>query len=365
MSKGSEKTEKPTPKKIREARQEGQVARSQDLGAWATVLAATYMLQFTLSAGGPRMQTLFRDIAALIPAPTEAGALAILVEGAKTAAVLAGPFAVVLALAAFAASASQGGIHAATKSLKPKFSRLSPLQGFKRIMGPQAAWEAVKAVTKTSVAGYLVYRSLTTLAPLLAGAGSMPLAATLGVVGGTAMALMRDVALAGLLMGLADYAYQRRRLVKQLRMTKHEVKQEYKQAEGDPQLKGAIRSRQMAMSRNRMMSAVADADVVLVNPTHVAVAVRYQADRGAPRVVAKGAGLVAARIREEADRHRIPMVQDVPLARALHAACDLGQEIPAELFTAVAQVLAFVLALRARGSAAGTHRVPTLASARA
>jgi flagellar biosynthetic protein FlhB len=120
----------------------------------------------------------------------------------------------------------------------------------------------------------------------------------------------------------------------------------------------------MAMSRNRMMSAVADADVVLVNPTHVAVALRYQPDRGAPRVVAKGAGHVATRIREEADRHRVPMVQDVPLARALHAACDLDQEIPVELFTTVAQVLAFVLALRAKGGAAGTHRVPQQAGRR-
>jgi flagellar biosynthetic protein FlhB len=190
----------------------------------------------------------------------------------------------------------------------------------------------------------------------------MPLATSVSLVAGTAMSLMRDVALAGLAMGLADYAYQRQRINKQLRMTRHEVKQEHRQSEGDPHVKGAIRSRQLAMSRNRMMSAVADADVVLVNPTHVAVALRYQPDRGAPRVVAKGAGSVAARIREEAEKHRVPMVHDVPLARALHKACDLDQEIPAELFTAVAQVLAFVLALRARWTAAaGSLRPPALA----
>jgi flagellar biosynthetic protein FlhB len=141
-------------------------------------------------------------------------------------------------------------------------------------------------------------------------------------------------------------------------MTRREVKEEHKQSEGDPQLKGAIRSRQLAMSRNRMMSEVAKADVVLVNPTHVAVALRYDPARGAPRVVAKGAGAVAARIRERAGEHRVPMVEDVPLARALHAQCDLGQEIPGELYEAVARVLAFVMALRRRGSAGGTHRVP-------
>ncbi len=362
---GGEKTEKPTPKKINDARKEGQIARTQDLGAWATVLAATYMIQFTIRAASPRMQDLFAQITDVVQAPSQAGALAILAEGGRVTAILTAPFALALGLVAFAASASQGGVHLATKNLKPKMSRLSPLQGFKRIAGPQAGWEAAKAVAKSSVAAYLVYRAVMDLAPILTGVGSMSLVTALETTGRVAMTLMRDVAIAGLVMGLADYAYQRRRIGKQLRMTKHEVKQEMKQSEGDPHVKGAIRSKQMAMSRNRMMSAVADADVVLVNPTHVAVALRYQPDRGAPRVVAKGAGLVAARIRDEADKHRIPMVQDVPLARALHASCDLDQEIPADLFTAVAQVLAFVLALKARGSAAGTHRIaPALARAR-
>ena len=155
----------------------------------------------------------------------------------------------------------------------------------------------------------------------------------------------------------------KKRLMKQLRMTHQEMKDENKQSEGDPNLKGAIRSKQLAVSRNRMMSEIVSADVVLVNPTHVAVALRYEQGRGAPRVVAKGSGHVAARIRERAAEHRVPMVEDVPLARALHAACEVGQEIPAEVYTAVARVLAFVLGLRARGSAAGTHRVPAQTAA--
>jgi flagellar biosynthetic protein FlhB len=148
----------------------------------------------------------------------------------------------------------------------------------------------------------------------------------------------------------------RYRISKGLKMSHHEVKQEHRQSEGDPHMKGAIRSRQAAMARSRMMAEVPDADVVLVNPVHVAVALRYEPAKGAPRVVAKGAGEVAARIREKASEHRVPMVENVPLARALYRACDLGQEIPAELYTAVAQVLAFVLSLRARGSSAGLHR---------
>jgi flagellar biosynthetic protein FlhB len=143
-------------------------------------------------------------------------------------------------------------------------------------------------------------------------------------------------------------------------MTKQEVKDEARMSEGDPQLKGAIRSKQLAMSRNRMMAELPNADLVLVNPTHVAVALRYDPARGAPRVVAKGAGVVADRIREVATEHRIPLVADAGLARALFQACELKQEIPPELYAAVARVLAFVLNLKSRGSAAGLHRGPAV-----
>jgi flagellar biosynthetic protein FlhB len=144
--------------------------------------------------------------------------------------------------------------------------------------------------------------------------------------------------------------------MKQLKMSRYEIQQEHKQQEGDPHMKAARRAAQRAMSRNRMMAAVPDADVLLVNPTHVAVALKYEAARGAPRVVAKGAGEVAARLRALAEEHRVPMVQDIPLARALHASCEIDQEVPAQLFTAVARVLAFVMHLSARGVRGGMHR---------
>jgi flagellar biosynthetic protein FlhB len=141
-------------------------------------------------------------------------------------------------------------------------------------------------------------------------------------------------------------------------MSKEEVKQEYKQSEGDPMLKSAIRSRQLATSRNRMMADIATADVVLVNPTHVAVALRYEPSTGAPRVVARGAGAVAAKIRERAAEERIPLVRDIPLARALYSSTQVGQAIPSELFVAVASVLAFVISRRTVGSYGGEHRSP-------
>lgn len=149
---------------------------------------------------------------------------------------------------------------------------------------------------------------------------------------------------------------------KQLKMTKQEVKDEYKSSEGDPHQKGAIRSRQMAMRRNRMMADVPNADVIVVNPTHVAVALKYDPAKGAPRVVAKGGDHVAARIRALAEEHRIPLVSDIPLARTLFKTCDIGQEIPPDLYKAVATVLAFIMTLRKRGSTAGTHTVRTLAA---
>src|SRR3712207_6723052 len=168
--------------------------------------------------------------------------------------------------------------------------------------------------------------------------------------------MLRVVAVTGLVIAIADYVVVRVKMMKQLKMSRYEIEQEHKQSEGDPHVKAHRRAVQMSMSRGRMMAEVAEADVLLVNPTHVAVALRYEAAKGAPRVVAKGAGEVAARLRALAEEARVPMVQDIPLARALHASCELGQEVPAQLFTAVARVLAFVMHLGARGVRGGFHR---------
>jgi flagellar biosynthetic protein FlhB len=168
-----------------------------------------------------------------------------------------------------------------------------------------------------------------------------------------------------LLMAGADYAVVRKRNGKSLRMSKREVKDELKSSEGNPQMRGAIRSRAIAISRNRMIADVATADVVVLNPTHIAVALRYEAGQGAPRVVAKGGDHVAARIREAAARARVPMVEDVPLARTLYQVVEIGAEIPGDLFEAVARVLAFIMNLRRRGSASGSHKMRPAAQVRA
>jgi flagellar biosynthetic protein FlhB len=322
------------------------------------LLVASVLLPMLVRSGMKTAEKLFLLSTAVISDPDPTKAMKVMVTGLQDAAVTVAPLALGMMATGIAAAAAQGGLRPATKLLKPDFKRLNPFSGIKKTFGPHALWEAVKVTAKTGILGIVLYLQLRTMLPGLVTAGSMPLPTLLDLIAGTVLTLVRTAAAAGLVMAIADYAVVRRRIGKQLKMSKHEVKQEYKQQEGDPLLKGAIRSRQMAMSRQRMMSDLAKADVVLVNPTHVAVALRYDPSRGAPRLVAKGAGVVAARIREVAVERRIPMVQDVPLARALYKACDLGDEIPSDLYNAVAGVLAFVMTLKARGSAAGLHRNP-------
>lgn len=359
----SDKTEKPTPKRLKQARKEGRIGRTPDLGAWAGILAASVLLPMALRSGMRAASDMLTEVRAVIQRPDPALLLGMVRHGAYAAALAVAPLAVCLLLLGVAATAVQGGLYPATSMLKPKFSRLNPWPGVKRMFGPHAIWETVKAVVKTAVLGIVLWYSVRNLMPLLAGSGALPLSSTLNMISAAALTLIRTAALAGLVMAAADYAVVRRRTSKQLRMTKQEVKEEFKQTEGDPQLRAAIRSRQIAMSRNRMMAEAAKADVVVVNPTHVAVALRYEPKKGAPRVVAKGAGVIAAKIRAVASENRIPMISDVPLARALYKACELGQEIPPEMYGAVAKVLAFVLTLKRRGSAAGLHRTASSAMA--
>jgi flagellar biosynthetic protein FlhB len=357
-----EKTEQPTPQKKKKARQDGQVGRSADVGAWAGMLAASFLVPWTMESAIDHARDLTRRLPALIDNPQVTELPPLLSNVLYAVGLSVAPLAAGLLVLGIAAAAGQGGLHVATKLFIPKFSRLNPFKGMKQKFGPQAAWEGVKALVKTVVLGGVLYYTIRDLVPLLMFSGSLPLASLLGTVKDAVLGVIRTAAVAGLVMAAADVIVVRRRTNKQLRMTKQEVKDEHKRSEGDPQLKGQIRGRQLAMSRNRMMADLPNADVVMVNPTHVAVALRYDPAKGAPRVVAKGAGAIATRIREVATEHRIPLVQDVPLARALHAGCEIGQEIPPHFYGAVAKVLAFVMGLKKRGSAAGLHNSPTAGS---
>ncbi|MGN6608924.1 MAG: EscU/YscU/HrcU family type III secretion system export apparatus switch protein [Jatrophihabitans sp.] len=358
---GGERTEQATPKRKKQARRDGSIGNTPDLGAWAGMLAATFVLPGVFSSLMDTSVQAFVRIGAVIRNPDIGNAMSIAGDTAQRGMLAVLPLALLIAGVGVASVALQGGIWFSPKLLKPTFKRLNPLSGIKRMFGPHGWWQLLKSLGKSAVLGMVVYLSIKRLVPTIVGSGSLPLSDVIGLAVNGVLSLLRWAAVTGLITAVADFVVVRRRNTKQLKMTKHEIKEEMKGAEGDPRLKGHIRSRQLAMARNRMMADVKEADVILVNPTHVAVALKYEPSRGAPRVIAKGADHVAARIRAIGDEHRIPMVRDVPLARTLYAACDVGQEIPADLYRAVATVLAFIMTLRRKGSAAGMHSVPALA----
>ncbi|WP_024286278.1 flagellar biosynthesis protein FlhB [Cellulomonas sp. KRMCY2] len=355
---GQERTEKATPKRMKEVRRDGSLQRSQDLSAWLGIGTGALMLPIVLqnaSVAARNQMTTVRDV---IANPDPQLATAALGQGLGTIILTLAPLFGVVVIAAVVAKAVQGGIHVSTKKLKPTFKQFNLANGIKQTFGMQALWQGIKATLKTAVIGMVLYTVVQGLVPMMLGSGTHALTQILGAAGEGVNSLIRTAVIAGLVLAAADVAVLAKRNRKKTRMSKKEIKDENKQSEGDPMLKGAIRSKQIAMSRNRMLAEVTTADVVLINPTHVAVALRYEPGTGAPRVVAKGAGHIAARIRAIAAEKRVPMVEDIPLARALHAACGLGQEIPADLYMAVARILAFVMALRRRGASAGTHRPP-------
>lgn len=351
-----EKTEKPTPKRLKEARKEGQVARTQELGAWSATLVASLALPSLIARELRILQELMERTLRTIERPTVPAAFELLRDGATHVFISVVVLSLGVLVVSFAGTVAQGGFYVAAKAAKPSAKKLSLLQGVKRVFGPHAAWEGLKMLVKCSVVAVMVYGAVKSMMPLLGG--MVPFDTVFTALADHALSLFRSVAIAGVLMAAVDYAVQRRRTNKQIKMSKEDVKQEHKQSEGDPHVKGHRRSVQLAASRNRMMAEIPKADVVMVNPTHVAVALRYQAERGAPVVVARGAGVIAARIRELATEHDVPLVQDVPLARALYASTEVGQEIPAELFAAVAQVLAFVIGRRNTGRTGGRHDSP-------
>ena len=354
-----EKTEKATPQRMKKVRDDGGLGRSQDLSAWLVVGAAAMALPAVISAGAEAARGQLGAVAGAVQNPETATAVRALSDGFDSLLPTLAPVLFVAALAAIVGSAAMGGVHPSMKRLKPKFTNFNLAKGFKRVFGPQAWWQGAKAALKTAVVGVVLYLAIVGMVPLVMTSGQVSVAQLIGAIESRMNSLIIWAVVAGLALAAADVAVVMRRNRKQTRMTKQEVKDESKSTEGNPEIKGAIRSRQLAMSRNRMMAAVADADVIIVNPTHVAVALRYQPGQGAPRVVAKGQGHVAARIRERGAQHHVALVQDIGLARTLHAACEIGQEVPEHLYEAVARVLAFVMSLRRRGSAAGTHRVPS------
>ena len=347
MSSGGEKTESATPKKILDLRKKGQVARSQDLPAGAGLLALVLLLPTGISRAAESLSTGMVVLLSLAGDPDVTLASAVH-QGSGM-----GRSALTAMLPMIAITAGTGILAAAlvAKSkpnpwaLKPKFASLSPKNGVKRLLSPQSGVDALRASTKLAMLGLVAYTAFTAgYAKLTSGYFSLD--GFLGTVDGTLHEMLKRIGILALLVGLADAAYSRKKFGKQSRMTKHEVKEEGKSAEGNPHLKAARRQKAQQLSRGRMIDAIAGADVVLVNPTHIAVALKYTPGKSAPVVVAKGAGVVAERIKDEARKHRVAIVTNIPVARALFRSSEIGDVIPAELFHAVAEVLAAVFRAR-------------------
>jgi flagellar biosynthetic protein FlhB len=344
-----EKTEQPTEKKLRESREKGEVPRSRDLSGAIVVLAGVAALMnrgesaflharriFSLGLGYSR-EALFSDA---LPGRTLHAAL-------HEALNLFAPVAVATMLATLAAPLLLGGLNFSAQALQPKFERLDPIKGLGRIFAMRGLVELGKALLKLLFIGAVLALLLrhwqgelqaTGRGPVMAG-----IAQSIGLLGRAALWFGSMLAL----IGGIDALYQKFDHAKNLRMTRQDIRDEMKDSEGNPEMKGRIRQVQQSQSRRRMMEELPKADVVVVNPTHFAVALRYDDGRmGAPRVIAKGVDVLAQQIRLVAGSHHIPMVEAPPLARALYATTELGREIPAALYVAVAQVLAYVYQLK-------------------
>lgn len=348
----SDKTEAPTAKRKRDARKKGQIARSQDLVTWTQILVATFVVQSSFALAAASLNSTMTQVRSLIIAPDVHRSIALFGSAIIGGLVSIAPLALGMAAVTVVSSVAQTGLAFSTHKLKPSLQKVSPAKGVKRLLSKQGAWEATKELVRALVLAYVAWQPLTKVTGHLVNQHA-PLRTTVSIVAGSCIHLARNVAYAGIALALADYVVQKRRLLKSMKMTKQEVKDEHRQSEGDPQMKGKRRQRQMEMSRNRMMTDVKTATTVVVNPTHVAVALRYERFSGAPKVVAKGTGAIATRIRVEAEQHQIPIVRDVVLARALNVVCEVGQEIPADLYEAVARLLAFVMSVGRKARWAG------------
>jgi flagellar biosynthetic protein FlhB len=344
-----ERTEQATPQRIQKAREEGQVARSQELTTFILLLSAAAGMVFmgnhlmndllAIMREGMRMERelafqpglMFNRLSEL----AFEGLLALL------------PLLIVLMITAFFAPMLLSGWLISSKALIPDFKRINPVTGLGRIFSAHGLTELVKAIAKTivvgSVAALVVWSNTESILSLIA----IPVNSGITRAGELMILSFLFMVAAMIFIVVIDVPFQLWNHAKQLRMTKEEIRKEFKESEGDPLVKGRIRSLQREAARRRMMSAIPDADVIVTNPTHYAVALRYKGETmRAPIVVAKGVHLLAARIRELGEEHRIPILEAPPLARALYHHTDLDQEIPEKLYTAVAEVLAYVYQLK-------------------
>lgn len=346
---GGEKTEPATAKKLEKAREEGQVARSKEIGNATGLLVLFISLKIFISFIGERMIGSYSRVFSAIPdiIATDRKGLStqtvstLFLDAILQMLIMCAPFFAIGFVAAFVVTLAQVKFKISAKPMMPKLSKFNPINGFKRIFSKQSLFELLLSIVKLFIIFYIAYMCIKDHANELFFLYDMSLWQAIGLVGEIIIDTGLRIALVYIIVGAADFIFQKHKFNEDMKMTKKEVKDEYKDAEGDPQIKGQQKQRMREASMRRMMQDVPKADVVITNPTHIAVALRYDlSEAGAPVVVAKGADFLAERIKDVAIKNHVLIREDVFLARSLYATCDIGQEIPPELYVAVAEILA-------------------------
>lgn len=348
---GGEKTEEATSKKLKDVREEGNVAKSTEIVTAATLISLYLCLRFGVPFVGRRLLHSFDASYSLIPRMVNDGLhteefLYLLFQTTIEMAIACAPFLVFGFVFAFFSNSLQFKYQITSKPLQPKFNKLNPISGFKRMFSMNTLVELLKSVVKIVAIAYISYDVLVEHVDELFLLYDMSVVQGLELMYDIILELLLKICLLFCGIGAVDFLYQKWKFKEDNKMTKQEVKDEFKNQEGDPKVKGQQRQRMQQASQRRMMAAIPQADVVITNPTHFAVALAYESGQGqAPVVVAKGADFLAGRIKEVAKEHAVEIVENKPLARMLYYNVDLGSEIPPELYQAVAEVLAYVYQL--------------------
>ncbi len=346
-----ERSEQATPKRREEARKKGQIAKSRELASVSVLLAGLFTIYWTSAFFyhniNATLRYYLRHIGSI--AINDANVIGLSFLAVKQFAIIMAPILLAVFIIAILSNVLQFGFIFSGEAIKPKFSKINPLEGFKRIFSLQSLVELIKSLLKVAVVGYVAYSTVVgefgTL-PLMLQKGPFQIIAYLG---GVSFEIFWKSCAVILLLSILDYMYQRWEFEKSIKMTRQEIKEEHKQTEGDPHVKARIRSIQREMARRRMMAEVPKADVVITNPTRLAVALKYvPGEMEAPKVTAKGSGLVAKRIKEIARENDVPVVENKPLAQSLFKHCKIGDLIPESLYKVVAEVLAYVYRLKGK-----------------
>ncbi|MBP1991322.1 flagellar biosynthesis protein FlhB [Paenibacillus eucommiae] len=346
-----EKSEPATPKKRQESRKKGQVAKSMDLPA-AFILFFVF-LSFYLFGGfmKDKLVHVFRHIyqSELLMDVSTGNVLVLFSSLAVECLILLAPIMLFAMIIAVLGNYLQIGVMFTGEPLMMKFNKINPIEGFKRLFSMRVVVDFLKSMLKMSIIGYVVYTTLWGRKEEILKMGHLPLEAAFKFIASITLQLGIKIGLILIVLALFDFMYQKYEFEKSIKMSKQDIKDEHKKSDGDPLIKGKIREQQRRMAMQRMMQEVPKADVVITNPTHYAVALKYDAgNMQAPVVIAKGSDYMALKIKEVAKQHKIMTMENKPLARAIYAQVEMGESIPADLFQAVAEVLAYVYKVKGR-----------------